>query len=360
MNSQVLSINNVTKVFGQTKAMDGINFSINKGEFVVLLGAAGAGKTSTLRTVAGLEQPDSGKIFLSNKDVSSLQPKDRNVAMIFDSLALYPNKTGYENIAHPLRIRGLNNNLIDESVDNIATVLKIHHILKRLPKTMSGGERQRIALGRALVRDPVIFMLDEPLSSLDAKLRIELRAELKRLQQEFQHTFLLATPDYLEALAIADKVIMLVNGKIEQISSAQDLYDNPNCRDVATFVGSPKINLFDSKYSQNMRTLEFANISIAAPKIVVERLSSNSYPIQLGIRPEYIKLEDKGFIEMKISDIEPLGLKSIVFLENEHLRLHATMASKAASKLKINDSKYISFDTNKLLIFNKDTGTRLT
>ena len=244
----ILRVDNLSKSFRGKSALDHVSFMVPKASLTVILGSSGAGKTTTLRLIAGLDRPDSGRVILSGQDVGRQEPKDRNVAMIFDNLALYPNKTGFDNIASSLVIRGESKSEIEKKVANIATILKLSSILKRLPKTMSGGERQRIALGRAFIRSPKIFLLDEPLSSLDAKLRIELRAELKRLQRERGYTFLLATPDFNEAMAIADTIIMLREGRIVQIAKPQMLYDVPVDRDVALFIGAAHINLIEASY----------------------------------------------------------------------------------------------------------------
>ena len=201
--NNVLQVENLSKSFRRKRALDQVSFAVPEASLTVLLGPAGAGKTTTLRCIAGLDQPDAGSISICGRDVGGWEPKDRDVALILDSLALYPDKTGLQNIASPLLIRGLPWSEIEKQVEDMAHMLKVGHVLNRLPKTMSGGERQRIALGRALVRSPRLFLLDEPLSSLDAMLRIELRAEIRRLQRERGYSFLLATPDFNEEIGRA-------------------------------------------------------------------------------------------------------------------------------------------------------------
>ena len=306
-----LELAGVSKSYRGKHALDDISLSVPKGSLTVLLGAAGAGKTTMLRTIAGLEKPDRGRVLIGGEQATDLEPKDRNVAMIFDNLALYPNKTGFENIANPLRIARLDWAAVEAKVHDIAAKLKIAHVLGRLPKTMSGGERQRVALGRAFVREPSLFLLDEPLSSLDAMLRIELRAELRRLQREFGYTFLLATPDFAEAMAIADTIVVLRQGRIVQIAEPQTLYDEPVDWEVARFVGAPEINLLSASFSPaegGRVVMEGANVR--APGPLRHKNHQDGFEFVAGIRPEHLQLEapDEGTWRGRITDIEPLGL----------------------------------------------------
>ncbi|MEL6316216.1 MAG: ABC transporter ATP-binding protein, partial [Pseudomonadota bacterium] len=288
MTDLVLSAQGLSKRFGRgVQALEGVDLALPEASFVALLGPAGAGKTTLLRTLAGLEIPDAGRVLIHGRDATALEPKDRDVAMIFDSLALYPNKTGAENIASALKIRGAPPEEIEAKTAAVAETLKVRHILKRLPRTMSGGERQRIALGRALVRDPAFFLLDEPLSSLDAQLRVELRAELRRLQRERRATILYATPDYAEALAVADMVVVLLEGRVRQVAPPQTLYDAPVDRDVARFVGAPEINLVAADYDP----AEGGRLRLGplrAPAVAAHRRIFNGAPARFdaGVRPE--------------------------------------------------------------------------
>lgn len=359
IHSQVLDLDNVTVSYQKKIAIQSMSFSIEKGEFVVLLGAAGAGKTTILRTVAGLEQSDHGMVSIDGIDVSNFPTKDRNIAMIFDSLALYPNKTGFENIAHPLRVRKMSNEFIESKIDQIAGVLKIHNVLGRLPKTMSGGEKQRVALGRALVREPALFMLDEPLASLDARLRIELRYELKRLQKENDYTFLMATPDYLEALAVADRVIMIVDGEIRQVGPAQELYDNPVDIDVARFVGSPKINILKASYLSNSNEVMMAGQKYKIPVNARDILENEDIDFNIGFRPEHIHLSDNGGIDVRIDDVERLGHTSIVSLSNDEVSLHMSVPSSKSNYFEIGSIKKIQIELDRFLGFDLGTGRRL-
>lgn len=360
----VLKVESLTKNYRGKNALEDITFTIPAASLIAILGPAGAGKTTTLRLIAGLENPDSGTITLSGKDAVSLQPKDRDIAMIFDNIALYPNKTGYENIASPLAIRKETQEEIEKKVSEIASTLKISPILKRLPKTMSGGERQRIALGRALIRSPKLFLLDEPLSSLDAKLRIELRAELRRLQQELGYTFLLATPDFQEAMAIADTVIMLREGHIVQVAPPQQLYNEPVDREVARFIGAPQINILKAKWvaDEIYNQMEFADALHQIPSHLKHLATSDQGQFEIGIRPENLKLSDSDSADIngKVSDIEPLGLKAVLTVLNDQTELRLIIESSEAVNIKIGSEVGVNIlEPNSLLAFDSKSGLRL-
>lgn len=359
-----LVVEGLTRRFRGKTALDGVGFVVPAASFTVLLGSAGAGKTTLLRAIAGLDRPDAGRVLLAGRDVGGWEPKDRNVAMILDNLALYPNKTGYQNIASPLVIRGESRSEIERKVVEVAATLKISHILNRLPRTMSGGERQRIALGRALVRTPSLFLLDEPLSSLDAMLRIELRAELKRLQRDLGYSFLLATPDYNEALAIGDTVIMLREGRVVQTSEPQALYDEPVDRDVARFVGAPQINLVDARLTEadGVRTIEAAGARLPVPPHLKGIPVPGGCSFQLGIRPENLRLTDPSHAHAAaaVVDIEPLGLKSVVSVRNEYAELRILVESSVARSVAPGQTAGIeAINLSKLLAFDSSTGVRL-
>ena len=362
MTHPVLLVDGLKKAFGKTVALDGIDIVLAPGAFTVLLGAAGAGKTTTLRSIAGLEVPDAGRVVIRGQDATRLEPKDRDVAMIFDSLALYPNKTGFENIAHPLRVRRQTKSEIEAKVQDIAEILKIEPILHRLPKTMSGGERQRIALGRALVRDPAFFLLDEPLASLDAMLRVELRTELKRLQRENGHAFLYATPDFTEALAVADQVFLLVEGQVRQIAAPQTLYDQPADRDVARFVGAPEINLLRAEYDpSDGGRVRVADMVVRAPTTLNTAFNGTARSFEAGLRPEHIALKvgNGGESGGEIVDIEPLGLYSAITLTVSGMTLRATMPTADALHFPVGTPVGLDPMADKMLAFDPKTGRRL-
>lgn len=333
----VLTLENLTKRFRGRIALDDVSFSVPEASLTVILGHAGAGKTTTLRLIAGLDRPDAGRVLLAGRDVAGWEPKDRDIAMIFDNLALYPNKTGFENIASPLLIRKTPRPEIAEKVQAMAKVLKIGHTLGRLPATMSGGERQRIALGRALIRTPSLFLLDEPLSSLDAKLRIELRAELRRLQSEHGYSFLMATPDFNEALAIADTVIMLRQGRVVQIATPQALYDQPVDRETARAVGAPLINILPARLDPDGKGIHVSEWRLPVPGHLHAALASSPDGFELGIRPENLGLVDIPGADLTgmVSDIEPLGLKSVLTVKKGEAEVRVLVESVAAKTVAV-------------------------
>ncbi len=358
----ILHVEGLCKRFRRNVALDDVGFSIPRASLTVILGPAGAGKTTTLRLLAGLDKPDAGRIVLAGRDVARCEPKDRDVAMIFDKLALYPNKTGFDNIASPLAIRGVPAAEVEEQVRRMAKVLKVSRVLKHLPKTMSGGERQRIALGRALIRTPSIFLLDEPLSSLDAMLRIELRAELKRLQRELGYSFLLATPDYNEALAIADTVIMLRQGRVVQVDEPQRLYDRPVDREVARFIGAPLINILPAGSDNGMLAVAGGRLPMPAHLASVLSKAGAEGGVELGVRPENIVLTgpDQAHVTARLADIEPLGLKSVLTARNEAAELRVLADTAKTRDMAVGDDLPLAFvNPEKMLAFDPTSGALL-
>lgn len=358
----VLAVDGLSKSFRGHPALTDVSFTVPSGSLTVILGAAGAGKTTILRAIAGLETPDSGRILLRGQEAAGREPRDRDVAMIFDNLALYPNKTGFENIASPLRLARQPQDKIDAAVASVAATLKIAHVLRRQPRTMSGGERQRVALGRALVREPSLFLLDEPLSSLDAMLRIELRAELKRLQRERGATFLMTTPDFAEAIAVADKAVMLRAGRVVQISDAQTLYDAPADREVARFVGAPEINLLRAAVSDGEAgTIRLAGSAFPMPTEFLARLRTSGPAFEAGLRPEHLKLVEPADAAVRgtLTDIEPLGLRSALTIRNEEAELRMVADANVARRLSIGDTLGLDIATDRLVAFDAATGRRL-
>ncbi len=363
-----LELRSIGKRFGDKTALSDLNLSIMPGKLVALLGPAGAGKTTTLRIVAGLERPESGQVLLKGNDVTALEPNERDVAMIFDNLALYPNKTGYENIAFPLRVRKVSGEAIDKRVKAVADVLRIGHILDRRPGTFSGGERQRVALGRALVRDPAVFLLDEPLSSLDAMLRVELRTELKRLLDEFGHTILYATPDYTEALALGDQICLILNGHVQQEGPGQSLYTSPHNTDVAQFIGSPAMNILDLEVSGADAQLRVENgrFSLPVPPNMRGALNGFRGRLKVGLRPEAIDTTcrdgssagDGVSFDAEVLDVEPLGGRTILDLSIAGLNLVASVPGERDFYETSNLS--VTVPLSALHFFDAETGNRLT
>ncbi len=337
---------------------------MSPGSLIVLLGPAGAGKTTTLRIIAGLEAPSSGSVFIEGADFTRHQPNQRDIAMIFDNLALYPNKNGYENIASPLRIGKIPKDEIDRRVHEMAGMLKIDHILERTPSTFSGGERQRVALGRAMIRAPRFYLLDEPLSSLDFMLRIDLRTELKRLQRESGRTFLFATPDYTEALALADTVCVLLDGQVRQIAKAQELYDEPVDRDVARFVGNPPINIVPARLTRENGTASLAigTMNMQLPAEMEHGLPSSISDVEIGVRPEHVRMVGADSAESHltgtVNDLEPLGMHTTVGVNLGGVNLFFTVPG--VQEFSDGDNVEMHIDMESILFFDPQTGRRIS
>ena len=364
MSEPVLELRSISKTFGANEALKDVNLTVPHGSLIVILGPAGAGKTTTLRIIAGLEAPTSGQVFIEGHDFTNHQPNMRDIAMIFDNLALYPNKTGYENIASPLRIAKTPKAEIERQVHEMAKMLKIDHILDRTPATFSGGERQRVALGRAMVRQPRFYLLDEPLSSLDFMLRIDLRTELKRLQRESGRTFLFATPDYTEALALADTVCVLLDGEVRQIAKAQELYDEPVDRDVAKFVGNPPINIMPGRLTRENgdASIAIGDVRLKLPKEMEHGLPSSLSDVEIGVRPEHVRMvggdSTGAHLSGAVNDLEPLGMHTTVGVNLGGVNLFFTVPG--VQEFKDGDNIEMHLDMESILFFDPQTGRRVS
>ena len=323
-----LSIRNLTKKYGHLIALENFSLEISSGEFMVLLGPSGCGKTTVLRCIAGLTDITSGEIYIGSELVNKLPPKDRDVAMVFQNYSLYPHMNVYDNIAFPLKMKKVQKNKINESVQKIAKLLDIDNLLERKPKEISGGQMQRVALGRALVREPKIFLMDEPLSNLDAKLRTEMRVEIKKLQEKVGITTLYITHDQAEAMSMADNIGIMNSGKLLQIDSPQQVYDNPSNLFVADFIGIPAMNFLNFriirdgtlflKFTDNNSYQQDNNSVIKIPDALAEKLSNiHDETVIVGVRPKDIILleQQEDFEGLKLKGetryIELLGDESI-------------------------------------------------
>lgn len=296
---------NVSKVYdGKNKVVHEVNLEINDKEFVVLVGPSGCGKSTTLRMIAGLEEISEGEIFIDGKLVNNIQSKDRDIAMVFQNYALYPHMTVFDNMAFGLKLRKFSKNEITERVNHAAKILDMEHLLDRKPKQLSGGQRQRVAVGRAIVRKPKVFLFDEPLSNLDAKLRVQMRAEISRLHQRLEATAIYVTHDQTEAMTMGDRIVVLKDGIVQQVDSPMNLYNYPANKFVAGFIGSPAINFIDGKIVQE-NGLAF----LSREKLISFQLSPDNSEkiipyigkdVTLGIRPEEFRIESKGGYKIKV------------------------------------------------------------
>ena len=306
-----VAIDNVIKHYGSVQVMHGVSVDIEDGEFVVLVGPSGCGKSTLLRMLAGLEEISGGTISIGDRVVNDIPPKERDIAMVFQSYALYPHKTVYDNIGFPLKMAKRPKSEIDEKVSSAADILDLTNYLKRYPKELSGGQRQRVAMGRAIVRDPQVFLFDEPLSNLDAKLRVTMRVEIKELHQRLGATIVYVTHDQIEAMTMADKIVVMRDGRVEQIGSPLDLYDNPNNTFVASFIGSPSMNFIHGKITSKDGAKQFvsdAGLILPLP----ETTAQEGQVVTYGIRPEHIAIGEGG-VPMKVVVVEPTGSETQIF-----------------------------------------------
>jgi multiple sugar transport system ATP-binding protein len=349
-------IENLTKKFGKTVVLDHVDLKIDAKEYFVLLGPSGSGKTTLLRLIAGLEDVTDGSIYIGEKKVNDLLPKERNIAMVFQNYALYPHLNVFDNIALPLRVRGWSKDKIRHKVRDVSERLHILSLLEKRPKQISGGEQQRAALARALVRDPTVFLLDEPLSNLDAKLRVEARAFLKKLQKELGITTIFVTHDQAEATTMATKVAVLNRGTITQVDDPYELYIRPNDVFTAGFIGSPAMNLVRGTAKRVGAEWEFFNedlkLGLGNLKLDAER------GVSMGIRPEHIRLARDGEgLGCTVSNVEPLGSITYVTVNVGKTSLVIQLFGK--SDLETGSSTRIEFDKDGILLFGDDDGKRL-
>ena len=306
-----VEIEEVRKSFGAIEVMHGVNIDIEEGEFVILVGPSGCGKSTLLRMIAGLEDVTSGQIRIGDRVVNDIAPKDRDIAMVFQNYALYPHMTVRDNMAFSLKLKGASRSEIDARVKPAAEILGLAHLLDRQPRQLSGGQRQRVAMGRAIVRDPQVFLFDEPLSNLDAKLRVAMRAEVKELHQRLKTTTVYVTHDQIEAMTMADKIVVMHDGSIEQLGTPLELYDEPNNLFVASFIGSPAMNFIKGVVHAeggdvHVRTGDGHRLPVGgAPR------ARHGQPVLYGVRPEHFLLSDEG-VDAKVVVIEPTGSETQV------------------------------------------------
>jgi ABC-type sugar transport system ATPase subunit len=347
-----LGIRRVSKRFGDTAALSQVDLNVEEGEFCVLLGPSGCGKSTLLQIVAGLTPQDEGSILLDGRPVDQLTPRDRDVAMVFQSYALYPHMTVAQNLGFGLRMRGVHKDSIVKRITETAVLLGIEDLLKRKPRELSGGQRQRVAMGRALVRRPKLFLLDEPLSNLDARLRIKVRLELMRLHQQMKGTVLYVTHDQVEAMTLGDKVVVMKEGRVRQIDRPETIYDRPADTFVATFIGSPAMNLLKGKLIRAKERLIFQSADFSLdPGDVPSRLEGAA--VEVGIRPEDIGIAhgSENVFGAKVDMISNVGAEKYL-----HGRLGATSLTVRASKedpFKSGETIPLFFHPSKLHVFHK-------
>jgi multiple sugar transport system ATP-binding protein len=363
-----VKLDRVTKVFpGDVVAVKDVSLDVQDKEFVVLVGPSGCGKSTTLRMVAGLEEIDEGTISIGDRVVNDVPPKDRDIAMVFQNYALYPHMTVYKNMAFGLRLRRFPKAEIDTRVKQAAGILGISELLDRKPKALSGGQRQRVAVGRAIVRQPKVFLFDEPLSNLDAKLRVEMRAELKKLHRRLEATMIYVTHDQVEAMTLGDRIVILNEGVVQQIDTPLSVYNNPANKFVAGFIGTPPMNFFKGTLESSNGSVTFVGDcgSVDLPEEKASRLAGKAGgPVVLGLRPEDAAVGPasgetaRDRISAEITVIEPLGDDMLVYLsageEDFVLKL------EPSTDLEVGAPVSVSIDTSKVHVFDDETGVNLT
>lgn len=341
-----VKIQDIRKSYGDVEVLHGLNIDIEDGEFVALVGPSGCGKSTLLRMIAGLEPINGGTIAIGDRVVNNLPPSERDIAMVFQTYALYPHKTVGQNMGFALKVAKASKEDIDSRVKKAAEILNLTEYLDRKPRHLSGGQRQRVAMGRAIVRDPQVFLFDEPLSNLDAKLRIQMRTEIKELHQRLKTTTVFVTHDQIEAMTLADRIVVMHGGVIEQIGSPLTLYDNPANEFVATFIGAPSMNLLSGELSGGK--VKVGDHLFAGP--------GGTGKVKLGVRPEHLILSDDGF-PMEVKVVEPTGSETMVFLKFEGQDVTAVFRERHA--FETGQTVHLIPDTDHLHIFDAETGARL-
>ncbi len=346
-----VTIRNLRKAFGAVEVLHGLDFDIADGEFIAVLGESGCGKSTFLRIVAGLEDATSGEIDIDDRDVTHLTPKERDIAMVFQTYALYPHMTVRENIEFPLEVLGQSREERRRRSDNAADLLNLTPYLDRKPRDLSGGQRQRVSMARAIVREPKVFLFDEPLSNLDAKLRVQMRGEIRRLQQRLGVTAIYVTHDQVEALTMADRVMLLNGGRIEQFAPPLELYDRPASVFTAGFIGSPPMNLVDASVVAPGQIVALgAEFAVAAGQMQV---------VTLGFRPEHLEVSESGGGQFtgRVESAENTGDRLILAVEVDGQLLNVSMSERRS--LKPGDTVNLTLPPSRLHLFDRQTGRRI-
>ena len=351
-----VSLQGVAKRFGGTTVVQGVDCEIADGELNVILGPSGCGKSTLLRLVAGLEQLSDGTILIGGRDVSRVEPKDRDIAMVFQTYALYPHMTVYDNMAYGLRIRGLPKDEIMTRVQRAAEVLHLAELLQRKPRQLSGGQRQRVAMGRAIVREPAVFLFDEPLSNLDAKLRVQMRVEIRRLHETIRTTSIYVTHDQVEAMTLADRLIVMNQGRVEQIGAPMAVYAAPATTFVAGFIGSPAMNMRPARLSADGAAIELADGRLP----LAHKAAGAGGPVTLGMRPEHLRLaqSDDSALPLVVDLVEALGADTLV---HGHLTDGAvvTVRLDGEARVRHGESLRLACAPQHLHLFDPASGARL-
>jgi multiple sugar transport system ATP-binding protein len=356
-----VSLRHVYKNFGEVKVVKDFNLEIEDREFIVFVGPSGCGKSTTLRMIAGLEEISEGEIYIGDRLVNHVAPKDRNIAMVFQNYALYPHMNVYENMAFGLKLRKFPKAEIDKRVKEAAEILGLSHLLGRKPKELSGGQRQRVALGRAIVRDPAVFLMDEPLSNLDAKLRVQMRTELSKLHQRLQTTTIYVTHDQVEAMTMGDRIVVMKDGVIQQVAPPQELYDRPSNMFVAGFIGSPAMNFLKGRLSSDATTFEGGTFTVQLPEhLTAAAKAYGGREVVLGIRPEaveadpnYVDAHPGARVPASVEVVEPLGSEIYLYLRSGQNQITARVEPHL--RFKAGENVTLALHPEKIHLFDPET-----
>ena len=360
-----ITLKNIDKTYpGDVKVIENLNLEIKDKEFIILVGPSGCGKSTTLRMIAGLEEITGGELSIGDRVVNDVAPKDRDIAMVFQNYALYPHMTVYKNMAFALSLRKESKEVIDKKVHEAAKILDIEHLLNRKPKALSGGQRQRVALGLAMVRDPAVFLLDEPLSNLDAKLRTQMRTEITKLHKRLETTFVYVTHDQTEAMTMGDRIVVMKDGVIQQVDTPQNLYDSPCNLFVAGFIGSPQMNFIDATLTKKDGAyyVDFGPYSIPLHEGMADRADLTAYegkPVVLGVRPEDLHTEPafldasrESVIELHVDLAELMGAE--IYLYGDTAGVPLTVRAPSRVQARAGDTVRLAVDRNKMHLFDKE------
>ena len=366
-----LSLKNVCKVYPNGfEAVKDFNLEVEDQEFIIFVGPSGCGKSTTLRMIAGLEEISSGEFYIDGKLMNDVEPKDRDIAMVFQNYALYPHMTVFDNMAFGLKLRKVPKAEIDKAVHEAAKILDIEHLLDRKPKALSGGQRQRVAMGRAIVRSPKVFLMDEPLSNLDAKLRVQMRVEISKLHQRLQTTIIYVTHDQTEAMTLGTRIVVMKDGIIQQVDTPQKLYNEPNNLFVAGFIGSPQMNFVDAvcKVEGEKVSLSFENTTVVLPPAKAKKLADGGYngkTVVMGIRPEdigdseiEIEAHKDAAFETDVTGYELLGSEVLLYFKVAGASMTAKVDSRTTARM--GDHIKMAIDPEKIHVFDKETELTIT
>ncbi|MBV4417915.1 sn-glycerol-3-phosphate ABC transporter ATP-binding protein UgpC [Clostridium tyrobutyricum] len=359
-----LSLRHMRKTYqGNVETIKDFNLEIKDKEFIVFVGPSGCGKSTVLRMIAGLEEITGGELYIGDGLVNEVTPKDRDIAMVFQNYALYPHMTVYDNMAFGLKMRKVPKSQIDEKVKNAAEILDISNLLDRKPKELSGGQRQRVAMGRAIVRKPKVFLMDEPLSNLDAKLRVQMRTEISKLYKKLETTFIYVTHDQTEAMTLGTRIVVIKDGIIQQVDTPREIYNHPVNMFVAGFIGSPQMNFIDARleYANGKPAALFGGQKIILQDNMFELLKRKGYinkDVVLGVRPEHIDFpkedkDDECTIEFNVDLTEIMGAETYIYLSKNQIRI--TARTEGIVNAESGDKIELTVDSSKIHIFDKNT-----